>query len=222
VDGGLNVSGTGPAGPRTAVANGLHIGNSHNGGNYFSGAMDGVEFYNRVLSASEVAALAALTVPAVPTGLASAGGNGQVALNWTPAPGATNYVLKRSTSSGMETPVTNCPGPGYTDRGLATGTTYYYVVSAQNGAGASANSGEVSATTLMFPPLQLGTVFTGGSQLALSWPLWASNYSVYAATNLAEPNWQIITNAPQTSNGTFSLSLPTTNGVRQFFRLRYP
>ncbi len=40
----------------------------------------------------------------------------------------------------------------YTDSGLTTGTTYYYVVNSQNGFGTSANSVEASATPQPVPP----------------------------------------------------------------------
>jgi hypothetical protein len=222
IDGGLNVSGTGPGGPRTAVASGLHIGNSHDGGKYFSGALDQVELYNRVLTPSEIAAMAGTTIPVVPSGLAILGGNGQIALNWTASVGATNYIIKRSTSSGLETAIANCTSTSYTNIGLATGTTFYYVVAAQNAAGVSANSVEVSATTTAFPPLQLTSAVTSGNQLTMSWPLWASNYFAYATTNLSPPTWQKVGTSPLLSNGVFYLTLPITNFGQQFFRLSYP
>jgi hypothetical protein len=63
----------------------------------------------------------------------------------------------------------------------------------------------------------------GGNQLLLSWPAWASIHTVYAATNLGPPiSWFPLTNAAQSNNGTFNLSLPTTNGGEEFFRLGPP
>ena len=47
------------------------------------------------------------------------------------------------------------PGTNYSDSGVSAGTTYYYVVSAVNGAGESTNSAPASATTL---PLGLGAL----------------------------------------------------------------
>jgi fibronectin type 3 domain-containing protein len=61
--------------------------------------------------------------------------------------------VKRSTSNGG--PYTNIAfttQTNYVDLGLTNGTTYYYVVTATNGAGASANSTQVSATPLAGPP----------------------------------------------------------------------
>ena len=85
--------------------------------------------------------------PAVPTNLAATPGNAQVSLTWTASSGATSYNVKRSTTSGgpystVGTPTTN----SFTDTSLTNGTTYYYVVSAVNSNGESANSTQVSAT----------------------------------------------------------------------------
>jgi endoglucanase len=86
-------------------------------------------------------------VPSVPSGLQAVAGNAQVMLTWTASAGATGYQVSRSaTSAGPWTqigaPMTNA----YTDTGLTNGTPYYYVVAAVDGAGASANSGQVMAT----------------------------------------------------------------------------
>lgn len=89
------------------------------------------------------------TAPVPPTGLAatSAGGN-QARLTWVDSRLATGYHVKRSTSSGgpYTTIITNTTRNNFTDVGLINGTTYYYVVTAVNPAGESANSAQVSAT----------------------------------------------------------------------------
>jgi hypothetical protein len=90
---------------------------------------------------------APVTIPVTPTGLAATAGNAQVALSWTASSGATGYHVKRATSSGG--PYTQVGAPtsaSYTDTALANGTTYYYVVSALDSAGESANSAQVTAT----------------------------------------------------------------------------
>jgi len=90
------------------------------------------------------------TPPPAPTGLGATAGNAQVSLAWTASAGATSYHLKRSTTSGG--PYTQVAAPSTTsaiDTGLTNGTTYYYVVSALNAVGESANSAQVSATPAM-------------------------------------------------------------------------
>jgi Glycoside hydrolase family 44/Fibronectin type III domain len=85
--------------------------------------------------------------PAPPTGLTATAGAAQVALSWTASSAATSYHVKRSTVSGG--PYTQVAAPAassYTDTSLTNGTTYYYVVSAVNSNGESANSSQASAT----------------------------------------------------------------------------
>jgi len=84
--------------------------------------------------------------PGVPTGLTATAGNEQVALTWSASSGATSYNVGRATTAGG--PYTTISSPnatGYTDSSVTNGTTYYYVVSATNSAGTSANSSQVSA-----------------------------------------------------------------------------
>ncbi|WP_239619288.1 glycoside hydrolase family 48 protein [Cohnella mopanensis] len=85
--------------------------------------------------------------PAAPTGLTATAGNAQVVLSWTASSGATSYNVKRAaTNGGPYTTVATGASTSYTDTALANGTTYYYVVSAVNAAGESANSTQASAT----------------------------------------------------------------------------
>jgi len=95
------------------------------------------------VSATPVASVA---IPATPTGLSSNPGNAQASLTWSASSGATSYHVKRATTSGG--PYTQVGAPtstSYNDTSLTNGTTYYYVVSALDSAGESANSPQVSA-----------------------------------------------------------------------------
>ena len=98
-------------------------------------------------SATPVSSAPALPIPAVPTALAATAGNQQISLTWTASSGATSYHVKRATTSGG--PYTQVGAPtsdSYTNTGLTNGTTYFYVVSALNATGESANSSQASAT----------------------------------------------------------------------------
>jgi hypothetical protein len=93
------------------------------------------------------APVASVTTPAVPTGLAATAGNALVSLSWSASSGATSYHVKRATASGG--PYTQIAAPAsatYADTALTNGTAYYYVISAVNSAGESANSAPVTAT----------------------------------------------------------------------------
>ncbi|HKV26085.1 MAG TPA: glycoside hydrolase family 44 protein [Candidatus Acidoferrum sp.] len=90
---------------------------------------------------------APLAPPATPTGLTPTAGNAQVSFTWNASAGASSYHLKRSTANGgLYTQIAAPTATNYTDTGLTNGTTYYYVVSALNSVGESANSAQVSAT----------------------------------------------------------------------------
>src|SRR4029077_5856217 len=86
--------------------------------------------------------------PTAPNGLTAVPANGQVILNWVPSPGASGYNVKRAASSGGPYKLisSNVMLPSYTNARLVDGSTYYYVVSALNLSGESANSSQVIGT----------------------------------------------------------------------------
>jgi fibronectin type 3 domain-containing protein len=74
-------------------------------------------------------------------------------LSWTaPTTGGAvaTYNIKRSTTTGTETTIATVPSTQttYVDTNGVAGTKYFYVVSASNQFGESANSNEVAATFL--------------------------------------------------------------------------
>jgi hypothetical protein len=96
--------------------------------------------------------------PAAPTNLTATAGNAQVSLTWSASIDATSYNVKRSlTSGGPYTLVATPASASYTDTSLTNGTYYYYVVSAVDSGGESANSAQVSALPSVPPPTSFGT-----------------------------------------------------------------
>ena len=74
--------------------------------------------------------------------------SGRIALSWRASTGATSYTVKRSTVSGGPYTVvaSGLTGTSYTNTGLTSRTTYFYVVTAVNAFGESAPSNQASAT----------------------------------------------------------------------------
>ena len=159
------------------------------------------------------------TVPSVPVGLMATAGNAQVSLSWTASNGATLYYVRRSTTSGG--PYTQISAPSatsYTDTGLTNGTKYFYVVSAYNSAGQSANSSEVSATptapsTPPAVPANLQAA-AGNAQVSLSWTAssGATSYHLKRSTTSGSGYTQIA--APAATSYT---DTGLTNGIAYFY-----
>ena len=85
-----------------------------------------------------------------PTGIAL---SAQVQLSWSSASLAAGYYIKRSTTPGgpYDTIATNGLVTSYADLTVVNDTTYYYVVSAFNSAGESANATEIAVTPSAAP-----------------------------------------------------------------------
>ncbi|MDT8979496.1 fibronectin type III domain-containing protein [Paenibacillus sp. chi10] len=96
------------------------------------------------------------STPPSPTTISwSQAGDSTVTLDWI-ASGAKTYNVRRSPSpGGPHKVIANIAGTTYTDKAVTNGKTYYYVVTAVNEAGESANSPEISKKPE-------ATQFTGG------------------------------------------------------------
>jgi hypothetical protein len=182
-----------------------------------------------VLTPGEVAANYAMgplgTAAAVtPAGLTAIPGDGQVGLTWIVSSNASGYNVKRSTiSSGPYAVIaTNLAALSFTNTGLSNGTTYYFVVSAINQAGESANSVPVGAEPVSATPTQLsfGTI---SNQVRITWPQDHLGWILEVQTNPANAgigtNWVAVP-ASTTTNGTAYSIDPASGSV--FFRLVHP
>jgi autotransporter-associated beta strand protein len=92
--------------------------------------------------------LGCFIVPSAPAGLTAGATNQQVTLAWTAEPGADGYNVYRSlTNGGAYTNIALWVATtNYTDAGVTTGTTYYYVVTSVNPGDESPYSAQVSVT----------------------------------------------------------------------------
>jgi len=143
-------------------------------------------------------------VPAAPPGLMATAGNAQVSLSWTASSGATSYHVKRSTTSGSGYMQVGAPtAASFTDTGVSNGTEYFYVVSAVNSAGESANSAQVNAT-----PVAPAANLPGPSAALFASPMYTCVNNYYVATNGSDSNpgtqaspWLTIQNADSAAGG---------------------
>ena len=107
-----------------------------------------------------------------PTGLTATATNHAVLLSWTAPALARSYNVKSATTSGGPySTIANVIATSYIDTGLINGTTYYFVVSALNYNGETANSPEVSATPVaVLPGAPTGlTVMAAHGLVQLNW-----------------------------------------------------
>ena len=141
-------------------------------------------------------------VPPPPTGVQAAPGNGHNLLVWNAVPGATRYVISRSTTSGTGYSVITpgylaqpAGGSGqyvyYTDSSATNGTLYYYVVQSYSPYGTSGYSLPVNAAasnswlgTAPAAPTGLAVTGSGDDSVSLSWnaDTGANFWSVYRTT----------------------------------------
>ncbi len=159
------------------------------------------------------------TLPAVPTGLTARAGNAQVNLVWTASPNATTYNVKRSTVTGGPYATVSSPATAsFTDASPTNGTTYFYVVSAVNSAGESANSSEASAkptTPSQAPAVPSGlTATVANTQVSLTWSAsaTATSYNLKRAASAGGPYAKI--SSPTTTS---FVDTGLTNGTTYFY-----
>ncbi|HXW78606.1 MAG TPA: fibronectin type III domain-containing protein, partial [Acidimicrobiales bacterium] len=167
-----------------------------------------------------------VNVPGAPTGLSATGGNSEVVLNWSvPAndggSAITSYNIYRGTSSGGESLLTSSTGTSHTATGLTNGTTYYFVVTAVNGAGESLVSNEVSATPATVPGAPTGvSAAAGNGQVFLMWAAPASSggspvsaYNIYQGTSSGGET------VVGSTTGTSFTATGLTNGATYYFEV---
>lgn len=156
--------------------------------------------------------------PAAPTGLTATAGVGSISLNWNAVSGATSYNVKRSTVSGGPYTIiaSGVGGTSHIDGPLTAGTTFFYVVSAVNGAGESGNSGEAFATTLAdVPPTPTNLqAAPGNGRVDLSWSpsTGATSYNVKRSLLKAGP----FTTIAATTSPNYT-DFAVVNGTKYFY-----
>jgi hypothetical protein len=136
-----------------------------------------------------------------PGGLSALAGNASISLSWNPSPGATNYLLQRSTTNGGPyATVASLPGTNYTDTNVVNGTTYYYVVSAMSAPGYTLTAVATDGSGLSSTSAPVQIIINPGSGLAYG-----------MTTNGTAPAFQNMPTAiPSTLPGSLPLLLSET------------
>jgi len=185
---------------------------------YLTGVVDDFRIYSGALSPGEVATFLTPLMP--PTGLSATPGDSQATLTWNASANADGYVIASSTNSGgpYVLKATNLVGLAFTDTKVQNGVTYYYVVSATNAVGGSANSPPASVRPVSMTPPSLALTFSGG-QLQFTWPVTHTGWHLQVQTNSLGTNWFNLSGT-QSTNLWFVLPDPADGSV--FYRLIYP
>jgi fibronectin type 3 domain-containing protein len=131
---------------------------------------------------NQISAVPNPPVPPTPTGLTAHGGVQQVTLTWSPANGASSYTVKYATSSGgtLGNAQAGITSTSFTYTALQSNKTYYFVVSAQNARGSSADSARVSGLTVTAAPTGVSATASSG-KVTVKWSSTsgASSYTVF-------------------------------------------
>jgi predicted alpha-1,6-mannanase (GH76 family) len=226
IDGNLVASGTGGTQSLTAP-NFLALGSHGTLNNFLTGDIAEVQIYNSALSPTDRAAqetalkckygLSGGTTLSAPTSLAATANNLRVYLTWALNPAASGCTLYRSTDLGSTYQVLagSLTNSSYLDTTAPAGQLNYYKLASTDTCG----TGAYSAAVAVLLPLPSLTMNVGSGSLSLSWPAWATNWSLLTATNLTPPvNWTVVTNTATSNNSLYSVALPIGADSR-FYRL---
>lgn len=183
-------------------------------------------------NSTEASATTLPTPPVAPSSLsATAISASQIDLSWADnSNNESSFVVSRSTTSGgpytdIVTLAANTTA--YSNTGLSTGVTYYYVVRASNSGGASANSNQASATTSSTPaaPSNLSAVAVRPTRIDLSWTDNSGNetgFVISRSTTVGGPYTTVTTtganvtsysNTGLTANTTYYYVVKASNAV---------
>jgi len=162
------------------------------------------------------------TPPTAPTFVAGLGTSpSEIDLSWTASTddvGVTSYRIYKSADGANFAQAGTSTTTAFADLGLASGTTYWYQVTALDAAGnESAASNTASATTLVTPVGTLtvtapngGESLAGGSSYAIAWTSsYVSNVKLeYSLDNGS--TWTVIASSVAASTGSYTWTVPSS------------
>lgn len=173
-----------------------------------------VTHFSRAFVGAKIPVVVVLTPPLAPTALTAKAGDTDVDLTWQPSAGATLYkVYGSQVSGGPYSLINTVSSPGFVHSELVNGTTYYYVVKANNADGDSPQSNEATAQPQDLEAPTVTNITPADTVITLAWsaPLHATSSTTY----------QVYRDGMPVVGGIVSgLSFPDTgrtNGVEHFY-----
>lgn len=172
------------------------------------------------VTGDKLTGMGCFVVPPTPTNLVVTADNEQAGLRWDASEGATGYNVYRSATNGGPYSVIawGITATNYTDNNLTNGASAcYYVVTAVNPGDESAQSAQVDVVPFggpIFSHVEFsgGNLILNGSGGSSGWP-----YSILVATNLAAPQWTLLTTNRFDSGGNFIFSNTINLAIPQLF-----
>jgi len=164
----------------------------------------------------------ALYLPAAPRLLSAVAGN-SVSLLWRDNDQSeAGFKIERSLGTNgiwSEIASLSTNATGYADASVSAGTTYSYRMRSWNAQGFSPYSNAQIVTT---PPRPLLATALSASTLMVTWPTWASNFTLYTTSDLLPPVvWAPVGVGGRNTGSNLAVSLPVgTNS--SFFQLEGP
>lgn len=163
--------------------------------------------------------------PATPTGVSvTITASNELTVSWNGIANASSYNVYWTTAPGANkasTKVSGITSPRYVHTGLATGVTYYYVVTAVNSFGESSESAEVFALLDIPRPTGAVAAVAGGGQVTVSWNTnGAVSYNIYMASQpgVTKANYATLSDgAVFVSTGSSHTATGLVNGKTYYF-----
>ncbi len=107
-----------------------------------------------------------MSIPGTPTNVTAQQGNGNIYLSWDLMPGATSYIVQRSTDQINYSTIATVTPNSYLDTTTPYGTTFYYQIAAVGSSGTSPYSSVVYATASQSGEMSLGELRLRSQQRA--------------------------------------------------------
>jgi titin len=156
--------------------------------------------------------VSATTAPEAPANVVISAGDAPGDVSWDAAPGATGYIVQRSTDGTTFGDVGTTTTPAFSDRGQSPGTTYFYRVVATVPGAESLPSVAATVTTPALPPTSVAATADSSSQTTVTWApvIGATGYLLQRSSEGASGWTTVGTTVSATSYGDTGLPAATT------------